>query len=227
MIRFNVMTLFPEVIDDVLSTSIIGRARTRGIIQVNCYQIRDYTLDKHKKVDDEPYGGGRGMVMTPDPIARCFEHICQETAKKQFFVYMSPVGHTLTQNMAKNLSKYTDITILCGNYEGVDERVVELYADERISIGDYVLTGGELPALVLINTVSRMVPGVLSCEECFQAESYYTNLLEHPQYTRPETWRKMTVPEVLRSGNHSEIQKWKKAQSLLQTRKYRPDLLNE
>lgn len=225
MIKFNIMTLFPDMINNMLSESIIGRARSKGLIDIKCYQIRDYTTEKHKKVDDYPYGGGNGMIMMADPIARCFENICSEYNEKPLFIYMSPVGKKFDQKVALDLSFYSNIAILCGHYEGVDERVLDMFADERISIGDYVLTGGELPALVLVDTVCRMIPGVLSEAECFKQESYYNNILEYPQYTRPSIWRNIAVPSVLLSGNHMEIQRWKDNESVKQTKKYRPDLI--
>ncbi len=222
--NFSVLTLFPNVIEEVCSTSIIGRSQKKGIVNINCYDIRQYSDNKHKKVDDTPYGGGRGMVMSAEPIARCFEDICLKN-RKPFFIYMSPVGKKFDQKMALRLSHCSDIAILCGHYEGVDERVLDLFVDERISIGDYVLTGGELPALVLIDAVCRLIPGVLADSECFEKESYFDSLLEHPHYTKPAVWRGVSVPDVLLSGNHDEIDKWRSENSFLQTVRYRPDLI--
>ncbi len=226
MNSFNILTLFPEMIYDVLSVSVIGRAWRNGIIDIKCHNIRDYSDNKHRKVDDTPYGGGRGMVMTAEPIARCFESVCQNSKTKPFFICMTPSGESFDQKMAMDIAKYENIALLCGHYEGIDERVLDKLVDKRISIGDYVLTGGELPALVLIDAVCRMVPGVLSDKECFEKESYFDNLLEHPHYTKPAVWRGMSVPEVLLSGNHREIEKWRRNNSIKQTLKYRRDLFS-
>lgn len=227
MNSFDVLTLFPEMIHDVLSVSVIGRAWKNGIIDIKCHNIRDYSDNKHKKVDDTPYGGGKGMVMMAEPIARCFEDICKKSETKPLFICMTPCGEKFSQNMAINISKYENVALLCGHYEGIDERVLNKFVDMRVSIGDYVLTGGELPALVLIDAVCRMIPGVLSDAECFEKESYYNNLLEHPHYTKPSIWRGMTVPEVLMSGNHKKIEEWRADNSLKQTLKYRRDLLSD
>ncbi len=226
MTRFNVLTLFPQMVKEAMSVSIIGRSQKKSIIDIKCYDIRDYSTDKHKKVDDTPYGGGKGMVMMAEPIARCYEDICKNSATTPLFIYMSPAGKQFTQKIAKELSKYSNIALLCGHYEGIDERVLDKFVDERISIGDYVLTGGEIPAMVLIDAVCRMIPGVLSDSECFEKESYYNNLLEHPHYTKPALWRGISVPDVLLSGNHSEIEKWRNENSISQTLKYRKDLIN-
>ncbi len=225
MMIIDLMTLFPEMCESVLSMSIIGRARKSGAIEIKCHQIRDYTYDKHNRVDDEPYGGGNGMVMMAEPIAACFEAICENRKARPRFIYMSPKGTLLNQKKAIQISEYSNIAILCGHYEGVDERLIEEFIDEQISIGDYVLTGGELPALVLIDVVSRMMDGVLSNKECFEDESHYNGLLEYPQYTRPQIWRGKSVPDVLISGHHANIQKWKLEQSIEQTKKFREDLL--
>lgn len=227
MIKFHIMTLFPDIVNVVLSESIIGRARSKGIVDVKCYQIRNYTENKHKKVDDYPYGGGNGMIMMADPIAKCFENICCECNERPLFIYMSPVGKLFNQKMALDFASYKNIAILCGHYEGVDERVIDMFANERISIGNYVLTGGELPSLVLVDAVCRMIPGVLSKDECFKQESYYNSTLEYPQYTRPAVWRGVEVPDVLLSGNHQEIQKWRNTESIKQTENYRPDLIDQ
>lgn len=225
MISIDVMTLFPEIFDTVLSTSIIGRARKKGALDIKMYQIRDYAKDKHKRVDDQPYGGGKGMVMKPEPIYDCFEDICRLRGLKPKLIYMSPKGRLLNQRIAKSLVLESNICVLCGHYEGVDERIINSIVDEQISIGDYVLTGGELPALVLIDVISRMVSGVLSDDVCFREESHYEGKLEYPQYTRPYEWRGMKVPDVLISGHHKNIDDWKKKQSILETEKYRKDLL--
>lgn len=221
------MTLFPEMCEAFLSESIIGRARKKGIIEIKCHQIRDFAYDKHKRVDDTPYGGGKGMLMLAEPIYKCFENICNEREKKPMLIYMSPKGQVLNQNIAKNLKDFDNIAILCGHYEGVDQRVLDELVDMQISIGDYVLTGGEMPALVLADAVARLVPGVLSENVCFEEESHYDGLLEHPQYTKPYEWRGKKVPDVLLSGHHANIEKWKHEQALIETKKYRPDLLEK
>ncbi len=225
--RIDILTLFPDMCNTVMSESIIGRAQKKGVIDVRCHQIRDYTYDKHNRVDDTVYGPGMGMLMMAEPIALCFEDLCEKLNKRPYFIYMSPQGRTLTQKRVKELSSYENIAILCGHYEGVDERFIEEFVDEEISIGDYVLTGGELPALVLADSISRMVPGVLSDNECFEKESHYNGLLEYPQYTKPAVWRGKNVPEILLSGHHANIEKWQKQQSLIRTKSKRPDLLNE
>lgn len=223
--RIDILTLFPDICNAFLNESIIGRARGKGIIDVHCHQIREYAYDKHKRVDDEPYGGMAGMLMLAEPIALCFEDICKKTDSRPRLIYMSAQGSVLTQKKVKSLSEYEHIAVLCGHYEGVDERVIEEYVDEQISIGDYVLTGGELPALVLVDAVSRMIPGVLSSNESFEEESHYNGLLEYPQYTRPSNWRGREVPKVLISGHHANIKKWNHDQSIIKTSKHRPDLL--
>lgn len=222
--KIDIMTLFPEMCESVLSESIVGRAIKNGRIEVVCHNIRDYTLDKHNRVDDTPYGGGKGMVMQADPIYRCYCDIVKDYEKKPYTIYMSPQGKVLTQQMSIELSKKEHIVILCGHYEGVDERVLEEIIDEEISIGDYVLTGGELPALVLVDTVARLCDGVLADSVCFEEESHYSGLLEYPHYTRPETWHNRTVPEVLLSGHHANIEQWRYEQSLKRTKQKRPDM---
>lgn len=223
----DIMTLFPEMCEAFLSESIIGRARKKGVIEIKCHQIRDFAYDKHKRVDDTPYGGGKGMLMLAEPIYKCFENICDERGTRPMLIYMSPKGQVLNQNISKDLKNFENIAILCGHYEGVDQRVLDELVDMQISIGDYVLTGGELPALVLADTVARLVPGVLSENVCFEEESHYNGLLEHPQYTKPYEWRGKTVPDVLLSGHHANIEKWKHEQALIETKKYRPDLLEK
>ncbi len=223
--RIDIMTIFPDMMNAYLDESIIGRARQSGAITVNCHNIRDFSADKHKKTDEMPYGGGMGMVMTAQPIDDCYNHIVEEIGAKPHFIYMSPQGKTLTQKKAIELSKLENIVLLCGHYEGVDQRVLDKLCDEEISIGDYVLTGGELPALVLTDAISRMVDGVLSSEECFTEESHFNGLLEHPQYTRPAIWQNREVPEVLLSGHHKNIEKYKHEQGLLNTLKKRPEML--
>ena len=223
--RIDILTLFPEMCETVMAESIIGRARKRGAVQVCCHQIRDFAYDKHNRVDDTLFGGGMGMLMMAEPIALCMDDLVEQLGKKPHVLYMSPQGSVLSQEKVKELATYENIAILCGHYEGVDERVLEAYVDEEISIGDYVLTGGELPALVVADAVCRMKDGVLSNDVCFEEESHYNGLLEYPQYTRPATWRGRTVPPVLLSGNHAAIAKWRREQSLLRTLHKRPDLL--
>lgn len=223
--RIDILTLFPEMCDAVLRESIIGRARERGLVELNCCNIRDYTLDKHNRVDDTPYGGGMGMVMQTQPIYDCYQALCKEVGKKPHLVYLSPQGNVLTQQRVRELSELDNLALLCGHYEGVDERVIEELVDEEISIGDYVLTGGELPALVLTDAVCRMLPGVLANEEAYQEESHFHSLLEYPQYTRPFEWRGKTVPEVLLSGHHANIVRWRRERALERTFYRRPDML--
>lgn len=223
--RIDILTLFPEMCETVMAESIIGRARKRGAVQVCCHQIRDFAYDKHNRVDDTLFGGGMGMLMMAEPIALCMDDLVEQLGKKPHVLYMSPQGSVLSQEKVKELATYENIAILCGHYEGVDERVLEAYVDEEISIGDYVLTGGELPALVVADAVCRMKDGVLSNDVCFEEESHYNGLLEYPQYTRPATWRGRSAPPVLLSGNHAAIAKWRREQSLLRTLHKRPDLL--
>ena len=226
--RIDIITLFPDMCKAVLGESIIGRAVNKGAVEIVYHQLRDYAFDKHKRVDDTPYGGGMGMVMKTEPIALCFEDICRQLGKKPHLIYMSPVGKVLNQSRVKALAtEYKNICILCGHYEGVDQRVLDLLVDEEISIGDYVLTGGELPAMVLADAVCRMLPGVLSNDECFTEESHYNGLLEYPQYTKPAVWRDMEVPPVLLSGHHENVDKWRKKKALERTRDLRPDMFSE
>ena len=223
--RIDIATLFPEMLENYLSQSVVGRAREKGIFTVNCHNIRDYTLDKHRRVDDTPYSERQGMLMQCEPVFNCFTSVCE--GRKPHVIYMSPQGKTLTQQRAKQLSELDDIFILCGHYEGVDDRVIEEIVDEEISIGDYVLTGGELPALVLVDCIVRMLDGSLSQADCYEDESHYNGLLEYPQYTRPEIWHDKKVPEILLSGHHANIQKWRHEQALLTTAKKRPELLDK
>ena len=220
--KFNVLTLFPEMFS-ALDESIIGRGKEKGLIDINLINIRDFSKDKHKKVDDTPYGGGAGMVMEPTVVYDAFKSIQDENAK---VIYLSPQGKTLNQQIVQNLAKEESITLLCGHYEGIDQRVIDEIVDEEISIGDYVLTGGELPAMVLIDSVSRYVKGVLK-EGSVQEESFTNGLLEYPQYTRPEIFLDKKVPEVLLSGHHENINKWRRHQALINTYLKRPDLLKE
>ena len=223
--KIEIATLFPEMCEAVLSESIIGRARKSGAVEIECHQLRDFAFDKHRRVDDAPYGGGMGMLMMAEPIALCFEDICEKTNSRPHFIYMSPQGKTLTQQRLKELAALDNVCILCGHYEGVDERLIEEYIDEEISIGNYVLTGGELPALVLADSLARMIPGVLSDNECFEQESHYNSLLEYPQYTRPSVWRGKKVPPVLMSGHHQNVENFRREQSVIRTAKKRPELL--
>lgn len=232
--RFDIMTLFPEVVDTMLSSSIIGRAQTAGHLEVHTHNIRSYSKDKHHRVDDTPYGGGMGMLMSPVPIYDCYKavidsqsEVCKDGGEpiKRRVIYMSPRGKVLTQKRAYELTEYDDLIILCGHYEGVDERIIEEIVDEEISIGDYVLTGGELPACVLVDCISRMLDGVLANEECWRGESIASGMLEYPQYTRPVDFMGRKVPDVLLSGHHANIERWRREESLKKTLEYRPDLL--
>lgn len=223
--RIDIMTLFPEMCEAVLSESIIGRARERGFVDIHCVNIRDFTADKHNRVDDAPYGGGMGMLMQAQPIYDCYQSLCENAEERPHLVYMSPQGQTLTQEKVKSLAKLPHLVLLCGHYEGVDERILDEIVDEEISIGDYVLTGGELPAMVLADAVCRMLDGVLPNDEAKSLESHYNGLLEYPQYTRPPVWHGVSVPDVLLSGHHENIEKWRHEQSLLRTFLRRPDLL--
>lgn len=222
--RIDVATLFPDMCETVLSESIIGRARKAGKIEVCCHQIRDYTLDKHRRVDDTPYGGGMGMVMQADPIYRCYSAVAEMAEEKPYVIYMSPKGTVFTQQKAVELAKMSRLFVLCGHYEGVDQRVLDKIVDEDISIGDYVLTGGELPAMVMIDAVARMCPGVLSSEECFTEESHFAGLLEYPHYTKPEVWEGEAVPPVLLTGHHKNIAEYRHKMSVEITKQRRPDM---
>lgn len=222
--KIDIATLFPEMCENYFSQSVVGRARSKGIFSIDCHNIRDYTLDKHNRVDDTPYSERQGMLMQAEPIFRCFEAVTQGR-ERPHVIYMSPQGVTLTQKKAVELSKKESLFILCGHYEGVDQRVLDEIVDEEISIGDYVLTGGELGAMVLVDSVVRMLDGVLSKADCYEDESHYSGLLEYPQYTRPEVWHGKAVPSVLLSGHHANILKWRREQSLLVTLKKRPDML--
>ena len=225
--RLDIITLFPEMFKPVLGDSIIGRAQKSGEIEIHTHQLRDFAFDKHRRVDDTPYGGGMGMLMKAEPIALCFEDICRQTGDRPYFVYMSPQGRTLTQQRLRELSELKNICVLCGHYEGVDQRLLDEFVDEEISIGDYVLTGGEIPAMVFCDALCRMVPGVLPNNECFTEESHFNGLLEYPQYTKPAEWRGIEVPGILLSGHHANIEKWRREKSLEVTAKKRPDLLEK
>ncbi len=222
--KFDVLTLFPETFELVMKESIMGRAQENGLIEVNAINIRDYTKDKHRKVDDYPFGGGNGMVMMCQPVFDAYRAITEGVLKKPKVIFMSPQGRVLTQQIALELSEEEHLILLCGHYEGIDERIIEELVDEEISIGDYVLTGGELPAMVLIDCVSRLIPGVLSNEGSFSDESHFNGLLEYPQYTRPAEYEGKPVPEILLSGHHGNIKKWRHEKSLERTKEKRPDL---
>ncbi|MCL2077547.1 MAG: tRNA (guanosine(37)-N1)-methyltransferase TrmD [Oscillospiraceae bacterium] len=223
--KIDILTLFPEMCENYLSASIIGRARKAGFLDINCHNIRDYTTDKHRRVDDKAYGGGTGMVMQSQPVYDCTVSVAGNENPR--LIFMSPQGKVLNQSLVKELAKEERLIILCGHYEGVDRRVLDQLSFEEISIGDYVVTGGELPALILTDAVARFQDGVLPNEDAFTEESHYNGLLEYPQYTRPEVWRGEKVPEVLISGHHANIEKWKKEQSLKVTEEKRPDLLTD
>lgn len=222
---FHVLTLFPDMIRDGLNTSVTGRALASGRIRLNAVNIRDYSKDKHKHVDDYPYGGGAGMVMQPEPIALAYEDIVKDMEKRPRVIYVTPQGSVFNQSMAEELAKEEELVFLCGHYEGVDERILEEIVTDYVSIGDYVLTGGELPALVMMDAISRLVPGVLNNEDSAEFESFHDNLLEHPHYTRPVEYRGSRVPDVLLSGHHDNIDRWRREQSLKRTLERRPDLL--
>jgi len=226
--KIDVLTLFPEMFDPILSSSIIGRAVNNGIIQIDVYNIRDFARNKHKQVDDYPYGGGHGMILAPQPLFDAIGHVLSKSnVDRSTVIYMSPQGKVLNQDMARCLAQEPHIVVLCGHYEGVDQRVIDKFVDIEISIGDYVLTGGEIPTMVLVDCVARLVPGVLGNPESIKDESFSRGLLEYPQYTRPQEYEGYTVPEVLLSGNHREIERWRLKESLRNTLKKRPDLLKE
>ena len=225
--NFHVMTLFPEMVMNGLNTSILGRAASNGLLAFEAINIRDYTLERHGKVDDYPYGGGAGMVMQAEPIYRAYTALCDRIGHRPRVVYMTPQGRTFTQKIAEELAKEEELVFLCGHYEGVDERVLEMIATDYLSAGDYVLTGGELPAMMMIDCISRLVPGVLNNDVSAEFESFHDNLLEYPQYSRPEEWHGKKVPEVLMSGHHANIEKRRREQSIIRTAKRRPDLLKK
>lgn len=228
--HFYIMTLFPEMFPGIMDASILGRAKAQGFLDWEAVNIRDYTLDKHMKVDDYPYGGGAGMVMQAEPIYRCYEALLQKMKpepEKKRVIYVTPQGRVFDQKMAEDLAKEEELVFLCGHYEGVDERVLEEIVTDYVSIGDYVLTGGELPAMVMMDTISRLVPGVLHNKDSAETESFADGLLEYPQYTRPEEYHGKKVPEVLLSGHHKNIDAWRLERSLERTKEFRPDLYDE
>ena len=225
--NFHVLTLFPEMIEQGMHTSIIGRAIAGGYLSIDAINIRDYAFNKHQKVDDYPYGGGAGMLMQAEPVYLAYESVQKKLGYRPRVVYLTPQGEVFHQTMAKELAKEKDLVFLCGHYEGIDERVLDEIVTDYVSIGDYVLTGGELPAMVMMDSISRMVPGVLSNQESGETESFAGNLLEYPQYSRPEEWHGQKVPPVLLSGHHANIEAWRREQSILRTAKRRPDLLKK
>lgn len=225
--NFHVLTLFPEMIEQGMHTSIIGRAIAGGYLSIDAINIRDYAFNKHQKVDDYPYGGGAGMLMQAEPVYLAYESVQKKLGYRPRVVYLTPQGEVFHQTIAKELAKEKDLVFLCGHYEGIDERVLDEIVTDYVSIGDYVLTGGELPAMVMMDSISRMVPGVLSNQESGETESFAENLLEYPQYSRPEEWHGQKVPPVLLSGHHANIEAWRREQSILRTAKRRPDLLKK
>lgn len=225
--NYHVLTLFPEMVLNGLHTSIIGRAAEKGLLSIEAIDIREYSTDKHRHVDDAPYGGGAGMVMQPMPICDAYDALCEKIGRKPRVIYMTPQGKVFNQKIAQELAMEEDLVFLCGHYEGIDERALELITTDYLSIGDYVLTGGELPAMVMIDCISRLIPGVLNNETSAEFESFQDGLLEYPQYTRPEEYRGLRVPEVLLSGHHKNIEAWRREQSIKRTLERRPDLLEE
>ena len=227
MMNFHVLTLFPEMIQSGLNTSITGRAIENGTLSLNTVNIRDFSHNKHGHVDDYPYGGGAGMVMQPGPVYEAYQSVAEKLDKKPRVIYLTPQGKVFNQSMAEEFAKEDNLIFLCGHYEGIDERVLNKIVSDNVSIGDYVLTGGELAAMVMIDAISRKVPGVLNNDLSSEIETFYDNLLEYPQYTRPEEWEGERVPDVLLSGHHGKIEEWRRQKSLERTYDFRPDLLEE
>lgn len=230
--NFHIMTLFPEMVEQGLRTSIIGRAESKGLLSIHAVNIRDYAFNKHQSVDDYPYGGGAGMLMQAEPVFQCYQAVCRSTeagsvGKRPRLVYLSPQGRTFNQSMAEEFAKEEELILLCGHYEGIDERVLEEIVTDYVSIGDYVLTGGELAAMVMVDAISRLVPGVLHNDVSAEFESFQDHLLEYPQYSRPEVWHDKQVPPILLSGHHANIEKWRREQSIIRTANNRPDLLEK
>lgn len=225
--NYYILTLFPDMVMDGLNTSIIGRAKEKGVLSIEAVNIRDFTENKHNRVDDYPYGGGAGMVMQAQPVYDAYRHVEEKIGKKPRVIYMTPQGKTFNQSMAEEFSKEEELVFLCGHYEGIDERVLEEIVTDYVSIGDYVLTGGELPAMVMIDAISRLLKDVLHNDTSAEFESFHDNLLEYPQYSRPEIWKDKRVPEVLLSGHHANIEKWRREQSIMRTVEWRPDLMKE
>ena len=222
--RIDFLTLFPDALMAMMDESILGRAQKKELITLRAHQIRDYTANRQNQVDDYPYGGGRGAIMQCDPLFRCWQAVCDEIGAPAHTIFLSPCGKTFTQADAKRLAGYDNLILVCGHYEGVDQRFIDECADEELSLGDFVLTGGEIPAMAVADAVCRLVPGVLGGEECFTDESHWDGLLEYPQYSRPEVWHGMAVPQVLLSGDHAAVDRWRKKQSLHRTHERRPDL---
>ena len=225
--HFYIMTLFPDMVMNGLNTSITGRAIEKGLLSIDAVNIRDYAYNKHNSVDDYPYGGGAGMLMQAEPVYQTYEAICQKSGKRPRVVYLSPQGRTFCQTMAEEYAREEELVLLCGHYEGIDERVLEEIVTDYVSIGDYVLTGGEMPAMIMVDAISRLVPGVLHNDVSAEFESFQDNLLEYPQYSRPEIWHEKQVPQVLLSGHHANIEAWRREQSIIRTAKNRPDLLKK
>ena len=225
--NYHVLTLFPEMIENGMNTSITGRAITKGLLSLEAINIRDFAFNKHQKVDDYPYGGGAGMLMQAEPVYLSYESIAERIGRKPRVIFLTPQGKTFNQDMAKEFALEEDLVFLCGHYEGIDERVLEEIVTDYVSIGDYVLTGGELPAMVMMDSISRMVPGVLNNQESGETESFSGNLLEYPQYSRPEEWMGKKVPSILLSGDHKKVDEWRREQAILRTIERRPDLLKK
>ena len=223
--RIDILTLFPDAVDAMMHASILGRAQERGYITIRTHQIRSFTTNKQMQVDDYPYGGGRGAVMQADPLYRCWAHVCEEAGSRGHTIYLSPCGRTFTQSVARELKEtYDHLILVCGHYEGIDQRFIDACVDEELSMGDFVLTGGEIPAMAVADAVCRMVPGVLPDAECFEEESHWDGLLEYPQYSRPALWHDRAVPEILLSGDHAKVAAWRKKESYKRTMARRPDL---
>lgn len=222
--RIDILTLFPDTVGDMMNESILGRAQERGYIRIEAHQIRDYTANKQNQVDDYPYGGGRGALMQADPLYRCWCHVCDEAGAPVHTIFLSPCGHVFRQEDAKRLSQMENIVLVCGHYEGIDQRFIDECVDEEISLGDFVLTGGEIPAMAVADSVCRLVPGVLPDKECFEDESHWDGLLEYPQYSRPAVWHGREVPPILLSGDHAKVARWRRKQAILRTRARRPDM---
>ena len=223
--RFDIMTLFPEAVLPMLNASILGRAQKKGLIEIHAHQIRDYTANRQNQVDDYPYGGGRGAIMQCDPLWRCWCAVCDEIGAPVHTIFLSPCGPSFDQAKARQLeADYDNLILVCGHYEGIDQRFLDECVDEEISMGDFVLTGGEIPAMAIVDAVSRLIPGGLGGDICFTDESHWNGLLEYPQYSRPDEWHGLAVPEVLRSGDHAKVARWQKKQAILRTLHRRPDL---
>ena len=223
--RFDILTLFPDAVDAMMQSSILGRAQKKGLLEIHAHQIRDYTTNRQNQVDDYPYGGGRGAILQCDPLYRCWCAVCDDVGAPVHTIFLSACGKTFNQEKAKQLAgEFENIVLVCGHYEGIDQRFIDECVDEEISMGDFVLTGGEIPAMAIVDAVSRLIPGVLGDDICFTDESHWNGLLEYPQYSRPDEWHGLAVPEVLRSGDHAKVARWQKKQAILRTLHRRPDL---